>query len=84
MTRRAIPCPHCGKKAATDDGLRMHVKMKHKGKPCAVRPQKKRTMADYEPTMAETLIDAQIDAAMGIDPPEWIENMFPDSFRGRS
>jgi hypothetical protein len=54
----------------------MHVKTKHKGK-----PHKHLRPADTsEPSMAQTLIDAQLDAAMGKRPPEWLESMFPEAF----
>jgi hypothetical protein len=79
MSARTIPCPHCDRKVKDENGLWMHVRTKHKGKPYAhLRPADTR-----EPSMAQTLIDAQIDAAMGISPPEWLESMFPEAFDER-
>jgi hypothetical protein len=76
---RPIQCPHCERRLVDQNGLWMHVKTKHKGKPHShLRPER-----TSEPSMAQTLIDAQIAAAMGVEPPEWLESMFPEAFEDR-
>jgi hypothetical protein len=83
MTRREIPCPHCERSFSTHEARWMHLRAKHSQEAIAQyrAPQRrKRPETTGEPSIASQLVDAQLDAAMGKRPPEWLESMFPDAF----
>lgn len=75
MTAKTNPCPYCTKKFADAWGVYAHAKVKHKGKKLAhLKPNKKE---DDEPSMADLMIDAQLNRAMGIRNDDWLEDMLP-------
>lgn len=67
------PCPYCTKRLADANGLYSHVKKKHPNKKRAhLRPKR-----DEEPSMADLMIEAQINRAAGVKNDDWIEDMLP-------
>jgi uncharacterized C2H2 Zn-finger protein len=54
-------CSRCGKEFASRKGCQMHIDMKHGGKGARVAVVKR----EYEQSIAEQMIEAQIDIACG-------------------
>lgn len=67
-----LTCPHCGRRAADENGLYCHVKAKHGRR--AARPF--RPEPDREPSMGELVADAQLARAMGEPVEDWIAEGF--------
>jgi len=57
-------CSRCGKKYASPEAVRAHLRDKHKGKGAVARATTKKH--DDEPSMAYRAVQAEIDRAMGI------------------
>lgn len=55
-------CSRCGKKFSDPVPVRAHIASKHGGKGEPVRVAKR----EYEPSMADLAVQAEIDRAMGI------------------
>ena len=68
-----IPCPYCKKQLRDESARYSHVKAKHPNKKRAhLRPKR-----EYEQSMADIFIEAQLNRAMGIRNEDWIEDMLP-------
>lgn len=67
MTER---CKTCGKKFNNDNALRSHARDK--------KHQLPERVAQREPSMADLMIDAHIDRAMGLPVEDWLIDMLPD------
>lgn len=63
-------CQTCSKKFRDTDALRSHVKAK--------KHQRPERQVEREPSMADLMIDAQIDRAMGLPVSDWLVDMLPD------
>ena len=70
MIEKPAQCPSCGKRFVGNNEQRQHAKSKkHKALP--------RDTTNDEPSMAELMIEAQMNRAMGIHNEGWIEDMLP-------
>jgi len=58
----AIQCRDCDRKFATKGALKQHRLAKH---------------TDAEPSIAEQMIEGEVNRAMGVPNEDWIEDMLP-------
>lgn len=85
----ALRCPHCTRTLASTEGLFSHVKAKHglnaarvcvPEHPAFVREAQRRAAdrarRDSEPSMADLVIEAQLNRAMGLPVDRDIAEMF--------
>lgn len=70
-----VACPHCERTVATANDLYNHVKAKHGAKLARKLPRPER-----EQSIANQLVEALDDYALGIEPPEHLMLMFPENF----
>lgn len=79
MKHKPFKCSRCGKRFTTPHGTEMHIAEKHDGGTVEKHvPRHERD--DYEPSMAETLIDATIAHACGEEVDDYLYDMFPEAF----
>lgn len=64
-------CSRCGKEFSTCQGAQMHIDMKHHGKGERVAVVKR----EYEQSMADIMIEAQIAKACGEPVDDWLMDM---------
>lgn len=85
----ALRCPHCPRSLASTEALFSHVKAKHGLKaaracvpdhPVFVREAERRAAdharADHEPSMADLVVEASLNRAMGLPVDRDIAEMF--------
>lgn len=68
MTEKTAQCPTCGKRFTDNNAQRLHAKAKN---------HKRLPYEDAEPSMADLMIEAQMNRAMGGQNEDWIEEMLP-------
>ncbi len=66
-------CPYCPKAFKTLDARYCHAKTKHKGK----KIKHLRPVRDDEPSIADLMMEAQLNRSMGIKNDDWLEDMLP-------
>ncbi len=64
-------CSRCNKNFSSRAGCDQHIQMKHKGIGEKLPVLKK----EYEPSMGDLMVEAEINRAMGIKNEDWIEDM---------
>lgn len=65
-----VPCLHCGRKFADENGRYQHGKTVHRGK------KNPRPVCEREESMADLVIAAQSARACGEPVEEWLADMF--------
>ena len=68
-------CSRCKKVFKSRAGCDHHIQMKHGGDGERIPVGESASRKDYEPSMAELMIGAQLDRAMGNPVPDWLEDM---------
>lgn len=64
-------CSRCGRRFVNEKACRMHIVAKHlHGEPIIVPPD--------EPSLADEIVQAQIDKTSGVAVPKWLAAMLPD------
>lgn len=80
-TAAPIQCPHCGKRFGSEQARGQHCQAKHPGMKFSgkkhSRPPRKQRQDDGDESMAEMFIRGELNRAMGIRNPEWLEDMLP-------
>lgn len=74
-----LACPYCARSFVDANGLWQHARTKHygKGREKAINALRPRRVEDDEPSMADLMIKAQLDRAMGDPIPGWLADMMP-------
>ena len=68
-------CSRCLKVFTSRKGCDQHIAMKHAGKGERIAVGESSSRKQYEPSMAELMIEAQMDRALGNLVPDWLEEM---------
>lgn len=71
-------CPHCERSFENRGAVYQHLKAKHGGKGKAAY------VPEREPSMADLMIEAHLNRAMGVPNEDWIEDTFGDCLNQRS
>ena len=72
-------CPTCGRSFGSPRARHQHEVNVHSPKALARRSAEKAALAsDREPSMADLVVDASVNRAMGVRNEDWIEGMFGD------
>lgn len=69
----AFKCPYCDRVLQARLSARQHVAAKHRGKSAKMFLEPD----DGEQSIAEMMVEAEIDRAMGLPVPRWIKDMMP-------
>lgn len=70
-------CSRCHKVFKSRAGCDMHIQQKHAGNGTRIPVGESASRKPHEPSMAEMFIEAEMNRAMGIRNPDWIEEMLP-------
>lgn len=70
-------CSRCKKVFTSRAGCDSHIKMKHDGQGERIPVGESASRKNHEPSMAELMIDAERDMAMGEPVEDWLRDMLP-------
>lgn len=77
-----VKCPHCPRELGDENAAYQHIKCKHHGKPnpyhaACTSPTMRGGHGVPSDSMADLFIEGEINRAMGVPNPEWLEDMLP-------
>lgn len=76
----AINCPHCPRVLQDENAAQNHLRDKHRAIWNSAHARRRRAakrQAEREPSIADLMVDAEMNRAMGIRNPDWLEDMLP-------